>query len=537
MKTLAVVFALLFCFFRGQSQKIQAIVPAQVIVGNAFQIQYIIRDPSAFVNITLPQFDNLQLVSGPNYYKGTSRVDGKEEQIENITFTVVPLKAGRGRVNAITASFKNSEEQKSDDIILTVLPQPKASFNTSSTYTDISLYAPSSKTDLEKLIEANLFIKAEVDKHICFLGEAITATFKLYSRLQSTSEVVNAPSLYGFSVMDMLDINEAHQAVETMGGKVFNTSILRKLQLYPAQTGKLTIDPMQLQNTIEFNDSSSGKKVEVQKLLSSEPVEVVVKPLLSKEPQDFSGAVGQYRISAALADSSLTVGAQGKLVVTIAGKGNFLQFGPPLVNWPGGFEVFEPAVSDQVNKQLVPTEGKRTYIYTFTTDQEGTYTLPSINFSFFDPHVARYTSVRTDSFRVLAVAAKENSTHGNRERVFKAGKEPWFYFALLIALGLVALLLWRRRKQPLPADAKEKALYYEEFKTLSCQPQSDKQFFISAHRLLDRVFKENSLDDQQRQELFAIQKEYQLLIYTSSGEGATRVKLQDRTADLLKRIS
>src|SRR6476620_1809440 len=162
MKTPLLVLVLLFFCSAGQSQKVQAIVPAQVVVGNAFQVQYIINDPSAFVSITPPQFENLQLVSGPNYYKGSSVVNGRQEQIENVTFTVVPLQAGKARINAVTVRFKDNEEQKSDDVVLTVQKQPKASFNTTSTYTDINLYAPSSKTDLDKLIDANLFIKTEV---------------------------------------------------------------------------------------------------------------------------------------------------------------------------------------------------------------------------------------------------------------------------------------------------------------------------------------------------------------------------------------
>jgi hypothetical protein len=537
MKTPVVVVVLLLCASWAYSQKVQAIVPSQVIVGNAFQIQYIIRDPAAFINITPPQLNNLQLVSGPNYYKGKSQVNGKEEQIENITFTVVPLKPGKTTINAITATFRNNEEQKSSDILLTVLPQPKASFNASSTYTDINLYAPSSKTDVDKLIEANLFIKAEVDKRICFLGEAITATFKLYSRLQSTSEVVNAPSLYGFSVMDMLDINEAHQAVETLGGKVFNTSILRKLQLYPAQTGKLTVDAMQLQNSIEFNDSATGKKVEVQKLLVSAPLEIVVKPLPSKEPQDYTGGVGQYGITAALADSTLTAGAQGKLLVSITGKGNFIQFGPPVVNWPGGFEVFDPTVSDDINKQVVPTQGKRTYTYTFTTDREGRYPIAPISFSFFDPHTSRYSTVTTDSLQVAVAPAQESGSANSRQRVFKEGKKPWIYFLVLMVVILAGILLWKKRRQPPPKIITETPAYIEELQGLSSEPLSDKQFYISVHKLLDRVSKESSLNEEQQQELLAMQREYQLVIYTDAREGVTKEQLQQRTADLLKRIA
>src|SRR5439155_25639827 len=110
------------------------------------------------------------------------------------------------------------------EVSILVLPQPKASFFSNSSYTDISLYHPSSTAEMQKLIDENIFVRTEVDKKTCFVGEPIVASFVLYSRLQSTSQVDNAPSLYGFSVMDMLDINEAHPGVKTIDGKIFNTS-------------------------------------------------------------------------------------------------------------------------------------------------------------------------------------------------------------------------------------------------------------------------------------------------------------------------
>jgi hypothetical protein len=537
MKTPLLVLVLLFFCSAGQSQKVQAIVPAQVVVGNAFQVQYIINDPSAFVSITPPQFENLQLVSGPNYYKGSSVVNGRQEQIENVTFTVVPLQAGKARINAVTVRFKDNEEQKSDDIVLTVQKQPKASFNTTSTYTDLNLYAPSSKTDLDKLIDANLFIKTEVDKRVCYLGEAITATFKLYSRLQSTSEVLNAPSLYGFSVMDMLDINEAHQAVETIGGKIFNTSILRKLQLYPSQTGTLSIDPMQLQNTIEFSDSDTHKKVTVVRFLASPQVDIVVKPFPSAEPMNYTGAVGQFTISADIPRRAIAVNRQGKLLVTIAGTGNFLQFSAPVITWPKEFEVFDPVVSDTINKEVVPTVGKRTYLYSFTAEKGGRFIIPPISFSFFDPRTRRYNQLTTDSLTLAITAAKAGPTTTYGREVFGKWKGLWLFILVAIVVVLGALLLWRKYKMKYqePASVNHRPTDLERLDTLQSVP--DQEYFTQLYKLLQSVSKENILTTEQKEQLTAIQQECQLLSYSRTrGEGA-RQQLQKRTGDLLTQIA
>ena len=96
------------------------------------------------------------------------------------------------------------------------------------------------------------------------------------------------------------------------------------------------IDEMQLQNVIEFDDSLTSRKIKVEKLLASNPVEITVKPLPLTRPAGYIGAVGQFAITADLPNPKFEANTPGKLIVTINGKGNFIQFGPPTIQWPKG---------------------------------------------------------------------------------------------------------------------------------------------------------------------------------------------------------
>ena len=534
------VLALIFflAFLCSYSQKIQTIVPGQVVIGNAFQIQYIINDPGSFVSLSPPRFDNLKLISGPNYYKGNSLVNGKTQAIQNITYTVVPLKGGTVKIYSVTASFKNDEEEKTEEVSIAVLPQPKASFNTLSTYTDINLYAPSSKANIDNLIEANLFIKTEVDKRVCFLGEAITATFKLYSRLQSTSEVMNAPSLYGFSVMDMLNINEAHQAVEAINGKIFNTSVLRKLQLYPAQTGKLTIDQMQLKNSIEFNDSLTGKKVKLEKVILSDPVDIMVKSLPSKQPAEFTGAVGRFTMRVELLNSTIAANTSGRLVVTVAGKGNFIQFGPPVINWPNDFVVFVPIISDQLDKTSNPTKGIRRYIFNFTTDQSGNFVIPPVLFSFFDVYSGQYRKLSSDSLNLEVTEMVDNGKNSHETSIPAPTKKSWI---ILVGIGvlfsIIATFFWKRQSvKNSPQPLTEKTNYIQAFNILMARQLPGKQFCSEIQKLLGNVNKEYSLTQQQKRQVQEIIKACELLVYSDINFEGEKEELQKKTHDLLKEL-
>jgi hypothetical protein len=537
MKKLAVVVFSFICFLWGHSQKVQIIAPKQVVAGNAFQIQYIIAEPSEPINIIAPQFDNLTLISGPNYYKGNSLVNGKTQAIENITYTLVSSKEGAITIDPLSVKFKDGNEEKSDQVIISVVAQPKASFNVLSTYTDINLYAPSSKTDIDKLIEANLFIKAEVDKRICFLGEAITATFKLYSRLQSTSEVIKAPSLYGFSVMDMLDINEAHHAVETINGKVFNTSVLRKLQLYPSQTGNLVIDEMQLQNTIEFDDSSTGKKTTIEKLLASNPINIVVKPL-PKQPVGFTGAVGMFNIHANLEADKIAATTQGKLTLTIKGKGNFIQFAPPTIQWPKEFDVFDPVVTDEFNKNAAPAEGVQEYVFNFTTDRVGKYMIPPVTLTFFDIATRKYKQATTDSL-MLEIVASNQSRAGNKEKnpTQSIGRFQPYFVVTTILLTLGAFLFWKSKKQKnIQVEKVDAPDYYKKLLQISSQKLNDKQFCSEIQKLLLEVKNNHDLSNEQKRELQSIYSDCELFIYSDITVTGKRDDLLKRAEALLKQL-
>jgi hypothetical protein len=521
------------------AQRVQTIAPKKpVVMGTAFQVQYVIVDPSDLLSTTPPAFDSFQIVSGPNHYKGTTLIDGKQQPIENITYTLIPSKTGTLVIKGITASFKNGIEQRSEDVPLSVDAPPKASFSVRSSYTDASLYAPKSKADIEKLIRENLFLKVEVSKKECFLGEPVVATFKLYSRLQSSSEAVKSPSFYGFSVRDMVKINEAHASVETINGKVFNTSVLRQVQLYPDQAGKLTIDEMYLQNTIEFDDSVTNRKDVINKELVSQPVVINVKPLPAKKPEYYTGAVGDFSISAHLLQNRIGADQQGKLLVTISGKGNFIQFGLPTIQWPSQFEAFDPSITDHLNKTSAPETGERTYEFGFTTDSSSRYIIPPVRFSFFNPGTAAFRTLTTDSLKLEVIKGKVLP-----EPVKDKVSQPVSYLWLLILLPLSGIIVFAIRKinkknkpeekDPPPASHID---YGQLITRLDVSNMTDKQTCFELQKIISDFHKEYEmhLTEAQREELASIRRDCQEMVYSNIDIEGKKEELKARAMKVLE---
>jgi hypothetical protein len=520
MKFTAVILLVLlpFCCL---AQQVQLIVPMQpVIVGSAFQVQYVITNPSELLEASQPSFDSCQVISGPNVYRGNAMIDGKLQPIENITYTLQPKTIGVLRIGAITVMYKGGGQVVSSNGGITSVPPPKASFSTSSSYTDATLYAPPKTMDRMQLVDQNLFIKTTVDKRTCYEGEPVVVTFTLYSRLQSSSEAEKSPSFYGFSVVDVLDINQAHMAVENVNGKIFNTSILRKVQLYPVQAGTLTIDQLYVNNEVEFVDSLTGGRATVDKELITEPITITVKPLPENKPANFTGAVGNFTIEAQLDHQQLQQHMQGKLLITIKGSGNFIQFGQPVVQWPHGIEPFDPVITEQLKKEKIPIEGMRQYEFGFAIDSAGNYNLPPVSFSFFNPQKESFVQVETDTLN-LRVTPRTIRSYVSQLR--KRSSSPYIWIPIILLFLASAGFLWLRIKTSGKRNAErvsEEKVFLQQLDQLEASGISGKEKVIQLQKLLSGYLQQEgiAITPGKKKDAEALLRECQAAIYSSAGE-------------------
>lgn len=526
------------------AQQIQTVVPKQAVtVGTAFQLQYVVIDAPSVEVAGKPSFKNFHLVSGPHIYKGRTVINGQPKLVENIVFTLVPQAVGEYPIYGIYV-YAGATTLKAKDATVVVAVQPKQSFNVSSSYTDFSLYG-SSGSNLKKVVEDNLFVTATVDKKTCYEGEPLVATFKLYSRLQSTSEVIKTPGLYGFAAVDMININEANHTVETVNGRIFNTSILRKVQLYPMQTGTLSIDPIVVNNLLEFKDDAhpSGKMV-LEKEIATPQINVHVKPLPKTSPPNFEGAVGIFSVKAILEKNRIATNEQGKLLVTIEGKGNFVQFDRPQISWPAGVEVFELPVEEKLNREKAPLEGFKTFVFGFSLGKAGSVIIPPVQFSFFDPVRKQFRTVATDSLKVEVVAAAKKEIHRTN-----TSEKPFGWLLLIpaiVVLAIIVLLLGFRRKQP---QVKEniKSDFVAQIEEIKIENISDREAAVRIQQVVLLVLKEKydtanievirlKMLPDQFEECERLLNECQLISYTTIETEGKKAELKERAMQLAQKL-
>lgn len=361
-------------------------------------------------------------------------------------------------------------------IVLCVLPpsvvmaQPNDRNNSVDLYSEVrdqSEIQPGENID-EK-IHKNFFLKADVTKTTCYVGEPIMATFKAYSRLDANSQVAKRPSLSGFSVIEMVDAYSNQPEVEKYNGEYFYVHLIRKVQLFPLQPGSFTLEPAEVESVIHLRDGSNkgrglrhlrdffrrgerNNTLQRQVTFKTPEVNIEVKPLPeADEPERFSGAVGKFSIELKMDDSTGVQHQPLTVRLLIKGTGNFPLITDPEIEWPKGVVVSDPIVTEDVNKYVFPLSGVKEFQYVLDHSDTGTYIIPPIKFTYFDPASKSYQSAQSlpQTYSVKVALADRQIIDNS---VFKRRTETplHFYYLGILAVLITAVIIFfavRRAKR------------------------------------------------------------------------------------------
>ncbi len=454
------------------------------------QVSYMIENAKSLEDFQAPAFRDFKLVQGPVQTEGTIITNGQFSSYSSYTYVLQPLRQGRLIVPGATATI-DGKKKVSNRVVVEVGPPASNSPNPYPRNPGISAFRRQPQEDYllqpnenaEEKIRQNLLVKLDLDKTSAWVGEPIVATYTLYTRLRSESRVSKRPSLNGFSVYDMVEPEKLGPEEATLNGKTFVAHPIRKTQLIPLQEGDFTLEPIELDNKISFSrlsdaahgpadplekmfgdlfDMDRGRPETHQVTIASEPRKIHIKALPAGAPASFNGAVGSFRISGHLKDSTVAAGEPLEYSLTVEGKGNLPLINAPNWNLPAGLQQMDPTVTENIDKSVAPMEGKKTFNYTITASSPGKLLLPAIEFSYFDPNTARYQSLKTDSIEVTVTAVANRKPVSPAEPLNKASTKKWVVrggiaLAALLAAG-VGFLLQKNQtkaKQAAPAPAKE----------------------------------------------------------------------------------
>ena len=497
---------LVFCFvfqinINAVAQvKFSAVCPNKQIGKNQYlQVQYIVENAANVEQITPPPFKNFSIVSGPNQQSGMSNINGNVKQYIALEYILKPQRTGNFTFGPGTA-LADGKTFRSNSLSVVVSNKSSGSspgVTTISPFASITESLPTpglhqfddyilhKGENIPEKIKKNLFINISVSKNACYVGAPIVASYKLYTRLNSESNLIKSPSFNGFSVVEMELPENYTLSTEKYHGREYKVYTLRRVQLYPLQQGTVELEPIEVENRITFlkdeyansqkgdmfydmlrqfaDATAPGEAVEEQKItIQSKPLSITVNPLPDlNRPKEFKGAVGDFILTAEVKKNNMTTDEAGNLAVSILGRGNMQMINEPSIAWPDGIEAFEPKLSENIDKTVVPLKGRKIFNYPFTVSRPGKYLIPSISFSYFDVTTQSYKTVSTKPLNVTVKKGKGvrpliagHLINIDKTRPSTLGDKlfslRWFLLAILFALGGLMFWLTKRKKKDTP---------------------------------------------------------------------------------------
>ena len=443
--------------------------------------------------ITPPPLNDFNVVSGPSTTTEQNTINGETSQYISLSYVLLAKKMGTFKIPASTAII-DGRLFKSNSINIVVSKKKSASSSQANTggasmqsmlsgldpffepqaQTTFSDYILRKGENIQKKVNDNMQLRLQTNKNTCYVGEALLATYKLYTRLKSESNLSKNPSFNGFSVIEMLQPNnESSFTTEKLNGKSYNVYTIRKAQLYPLQAGPIEVESATLDNKISFVKYTGGNadnyNIDPNALitetvaLSTKPTIITVKPLPEAgKPDGFKGAVGNFSIDAVLQKENFTTDETAKLFVTITGEGNMHLLTLPDIKWPSGFEVFDAKISDNTDSKTVPISGSKTFEVPFAIGKEGAYIIPSIALSYFDPLTKTYKSSSTKSISFNIIKGKKKSTsikdkeitEENQSVIDRLLKHKNIFLLFSAGLIIAGLIFWMTKDRKFNSEKK-----------------------------------------------------------------------------------
>jgi len=472
----------------GQKVEFSASARDVVAVGDQFRLVFSVNAQAS--GFTAPVLKDFTILAGPSQSSSTSMqiVNNQVTRSIDYSFTYILQASGEGTFTIGPASVNvDGKVYKSNPVTVKVVkgnaPQPRQG----------SQGSQGSQQPSGDLGSKDLFVRASVNKSNPYQGEQIIVTYKIYTRVPVAEySITKAPGLSGFWTQDLLkDSKNLNQYRETVDGSEYVVAEIKKDAMFAQKSGKLVIEPLEMDVIAQiqrkagrrptndpffdnfFNDSFFGNTLQnVKKTISSNQLTINVKPLPDNgRPQGYSGAVGNFSITASTDRTELKANDAMSLKFTVTGKGNVKLIEKPDLVFPSDFEVYDPRVTDNISTTAAGVSGTRTFEYLIIPRNPGNFTIKPATFSYFDINAGVYKSLKSQEFTINVsrgdgsegtfTAGGNNKEDfkliGSDIRFIKTGKiklEPvntyiygsvvfWLLIALPLILFVVFLLVWK----------------------------------------------------------------------------------------------
>ncbi len=363
-------------------------------------------------DFTPPNFRNFKVLAGPMQSTNFSYVNGKQSFKQSYTYTIQPIKKGVFTIPSATVKL-NGNTIKTNTVKITVTG---------------AVEIPKNPNDPKYIAAQNIHLVAEISNTNPYVGESISVVYKIYVDVNKVSvrnwREIESPSFNGFWNQN-IEVKQLKGQDGSFQGKAHRYVIIKKTVLIPQKSGKLTIDPMEMEITVGvpigrrdlFGNMISNNTTLT---LTTGKRNVNVKSLpIENKPVNFSGAVGVYDFKVTSNKTVLKANESAQIKVKVSGKGNLKLVGLPNIETPNGLEKYEPEHRENIVTNLGGLRGNVYDQYTVVPQFRGKFKIPPVSFSYFDLENKTYKTITSKAIIINVPQGKVLIQDGNNNSVVK----------------------------------------------------------------------------------------------------------------------
>ncbi len=410
--------------------------PDVVVSGDQFRLEFTVNTQNV-KDFRAPSISGFDVLMGPtrSQQSSTQIINGKVSSSRSITFTYILMAGKEGTYTIPAASIEvDGEKVFSNAIQIKVLP-PDQSGNSSGGQ------ASSSRSQVagSRITEEDLFITATASKTTVHEQEAILLTYKVYTLVNLRQLQGDMPDLKGFHTQEIPLPQQKKFSLEHYKGRNYNTTVWSQYVLFPQQTGKLEIPSITFNGVVAQQTVSDdpfdaffngGGYVEVKKNIVTPKLTINVQPLPAR-PANFSGAVGEFQIASSINSTEVKTNDAVTIKITLNGVGNMKLINTPEVKFPQDFEIYDPKITDEYDLTNNGLSGTKTFEYLAIPRHAGDFTVPAVEFVYFDLKSNSYKTLKTQAYNLKVAKGQGNaeqviSDFTNKENVKILGTDIRF---------------------------------------------------------------------------------------------------------------
>ena len=367
-----------------------------------------------------PQLPSLPAFNVYSQLQSSSYINGQTQH--EFRYIMMPRMVGNTTIGAITVDYQG-KTYRTDPIDIHIYrdgtrsnqPATQTARTTTDTNYDSSFPAAPQDEDSLPPLERSLisqanqlgkrepfFLVAAVSNQRPYVGQFFTLAVRFYYSQQfSNTAPYQSPQVSNLFMED----SGKSEGTQNIDGRIFRYHEMR-YQLSGAAPGEAVIGSAHLElgtSAFDWFDRFFGGSTAVTtpRSFESTPIRLKIQPLPADKPASFYGAVGAGFTLAAAADrTSVEAGDSINLSLTVAGPAGLKSAKDFVFPDIAGFKSYPVAASFRGGKRAT-----KTFKTVLVPSSSGIYTIPSLEWSYFDPATQHYKTLQSAPISITVTPA------------------------------------------------------------------------------------------------------------------------------------